>query len=81
MRQLSQRYEDQLTEILADETGAGAADATPRVVASALGVLTRVAFGVGPDRKKRWSHAEVIANIEAVFGLFERGLAGYAVRR
>jgi len=81
MRQLSLRYEDQLTEILAEETSAGAADATPRAVASALGILTRIAFGVGADRRKRWSHAEVIANIEAVFSLFERGLAGYAVRR
>ncbi len=80
MRQLSLRYEDQIAKILTEETGAAATDATPRVVASVLGVLTRLGFGLGPDRTKRWRHAEVIANIEAVFDLFERGLASYAVR-
>jgi hypothetical protein len=70
-----------MARILADETGASASEATPRAVASVLGVLTRLAFGLGPDRRRRWRHAEVIANIESVFALVERGLAGYAVRR
>jgi AcrR family transcriptional regulator len=82
MRQMSLQYEDELARLLAAETAAPPSDPTPHVVASALGVLTRLAFGVTgwPDGKRR-SHVETVAGIGEAFDLFERGLAGYGVRK
>jgi AcrR family transcriptional regulator len=82
MRQMSLQYEDQLADILAEEATASAGDPTPRVVASLLGMLARLAFGVPgwPDGRQR-SHAEIVAGIGAAFDLFERGLSEYGVRK
>src|SRR6266487_3923227 len=64
MRQMSLQYEDQLAHILADEATASVGDPTPRVVASLLGMLARLAFGVSgwPDSRQR-SHVEIVAGI------------------
>jgi len=81
MRQMSLETETQLAQILLEQTGAAAGDPLPRIVASVIGVLTRLAFGVAgwPDGKRR-THAETIADIAAVFDRFEGGLADYGVR-
>jgi AcrR family transcriptional regulator len=82
MRQLSLRSEEELAQVLAEETGAAASDPTPRVVASTLGMLARLGFGVAgwPEAKRR-SHAETLAGIDAAFDAFAHGLADYGVRK
>jgi hypothetical protein len=81
MRQLSLHYEDQLAQIITEEAGAPTGDPTARVVASVLGVLARLAFGVPgwPDGRPR-SQAEIMAGIDAAFELFAGGLSEYAAR-
>ncbi|WP_163864505.1 TetR family transcriptional regulator [Myxococcus eversor] len=81
IRQMSLQSEEQLAQILAEQTGASAGDPTPRVVASIIGVLTRLAYGVGggPAGKRR-SHAETVESIVNAFELCEQGLAAYGVR-
>jgi AcrR family transcriptional regulator len=81
MRQMSLDYEDQLAQIIAEETSASAGDPTPRVVANMLGMLARLAFGVPgwPDGRQP-GHEEIVAGIEAAFDLVERGLSEYGVR-
>jgi AcrR family transcriptional regulator len=81
MRQMSQRYEDELTRLLAEETGSSDSDPTTRTVAGVLGVLSRIAFGFsGKADAKRWKHAGVVASIHETFDLFEHGLGRYGVR-
>jgi AcrR family transcriptional regulator len=82
MRQMSLHYEDELTRIIMAEHGADAGDPTPRVIASLIGTLERLAYGATgwPDGKRK-SHAEVIAGIHAAFDLIDRGLAGYGRKR
>ncbi|NTX51606.1 TetR family transcriptional regulator [Myxococcus sp. CA039A] len=81
IRQMSLQSEEQLAQILAEQTGASAGDPTPRVVASIIGVLTRLAYGVvsGPPGKRK-GHAETTESIVNAFELCEQGLAAYGVR-
>jgi len=74
MRELSARTEDELARILAVETGKPATDPIARMVASVLGVLTRLAFGVVGGEAKRWNHASIIASIHEGFDLLSQGL-------
>jgi AcrR family transcriptional regulator len=82
LRQMSADYERQLEEMLAQETGTSNDDPIPRIVAHALGILAHLAFGMTawPDGRQQ-SHAESIANIEATFDLFARGLKDYGIRK
>ncbi|MDF2695857.1 MAG: TetR family transcriptional regulator [Labilithrix sp.] len=81
MRQLSLRFEEELAELLTEETGASSTDPTPRVAASMIATLTRLAFGVaGWPPNKRRTRAETLDGIRNAFDLVERGLHGYAVR-
>jgi len=81
MRELSARTEDELARILAVETGKPATDSIARMVASVLGVLTRLAFGVVGSEAKRWNHASIIASIHEGFDLLSQGLGSYGVRQ
>jgi AcrR family transcriptional regulator len=81
IRQMSLQSEEQLARILAEQTGASAIDPTPRVVASIIGVLTRLGYGVtGWPEGKRRSHAETLASIATAFDLCAQGLAEYGSR-
>lgn len=82
LRQMSRQYEEQLEHILRQDMASQDSDPIPRVVASVIGVLTRLAFGMTgwPDGKQR-SYAQTVASIDAAFDLFERGLAAYGVRK
>ncbi|QRO01899.1 TetR family transcriptional regulator [Archangium violaceum] len=81
IRQMSLQSEEQLARILAEQTGASAIDPTPRVVASIIGVLTRLGYGVtGWPEGKRRSHAETLASIATAFDLCAQGLAEYGAR-
>jgi AcrR family transcriptional regulator len=75
MLEISLRSEEALGAYLAAEQGTGPHDPTSRVVASTIGALTRLAFGIGWPPAKRRSHAEVRAGIDAAFDRLERGLA------
>jgi AcrR family transcriptional regulator len=82
MRQMSLRSEDELARVLATETGAAASDARPRIVASVIGVLTRLAFGMtGSQDSRRRSHVDIVSSINGAFDLLEHGLADYGVRK
>jgi AcrR family transcriptional regulator len=82
MRQMSLRSEDELALVLAAETGAPSNDVKPRIVASVIGVLARLAFGMtGSQDTKRRSHVEIVSSINGAFDLLEQGLANYGVRK
>lgn len=80
MRELSLRTEDELARLLAEDTGKPPTDPVPRTIASVLGVFTRLAFGVGGGKSRRWKHAEVVASIHEGFDLLAGGLARYGAR-
>lgn len=82
LRQMSLRYEEQLEYVLTQDAATYDGDPIPRVVASVIGVLTHLAFGMTawPDGRRQ-SHEEALANIHVVFDLFERGLADYGVQK
>jgi AcrR family transcriptional regulator len=82
MRQISLEAEEQIATLLAKQTAASADDPTPRIVASVIGVLTRLAYGVAswPAGKRR-SHAETLASIATAFDRFDRGFADYGAAR
>ena len=81
MRALSLRTEDELARLIADDTGTSPTDPIPRTIASVLGVLTRLAFGVVGGKARRWRHADVVASIHEAFDLLAGGLGRYGARR
>ena len=78
MHQIAARREDELARVLAAELD-DISPLTLHAVAAAIGMLTRLGFGVGEDRK-RWSYSDLVADIDATFDLFERGLGDFGVR-
>ncbi|GAA2070111.1 TetR family transcriptional regulator [Streptomyces albiaxialis] len=85
LRDLHDRREDALAEVLAADTGATPGDLTPRAAAAQLATAHRTLFqhavdltlkGFG-DRK---AAAALNRAAQQVFGLLEGPLAGYAVR-
>ncbi len=79
--EMSLEYERQIGDLLAGEVGTAEEDPTPWVVASLIGPLSRLAFGVGWGGSKSRTHAQTLAGIEAAFDLLEEGLAGYGARK
>jgi len=77
MRELSQRSENELARLLAEETAKGESDPVASTVASVLCVLTRLAFGFVGGECKRWKHSDVVSRINESFDLLARGLADY----
>src|SRR5215207_3401142 len=85
-RQVFAQYTESLAALLAEETGAGADDVEPRVVAAALlgvhrslidYVRRRVAAGAGA----RELGLELQEQGERALAVLERGLGGYGVKR
>lgn len=79
--EMSLEYERQIGDLLAEETGASKSDPTPWVIASFIGPLSRLAFGVGWGDDKARAQAEMLAGINAAFDRLEKGLAGYGMRK
>jgi AcrR family transcriptional regulator len=84
--QILARYRDSLAELLAEETGAGASDLRPKVVAASLiGLhgaligLVRSRIAEDPPDVRRLAR-EVRAEGERALDLLRRGLDGYAVK-
>jgi AcrR family transcriptional regulator len=77
MRELSQRSENELARLLAEETAKSESDPVASTVASVLCVLTRLAFGFVGGECKRWKHSDVVSRINESFDLLARGLADY----
>lgn len=81
LRQLSLTTEQALAQLLAQDTGAGPHDPTPMVVATALGLLARLAYGVpGWPAGGVESFDEIVEGINAAFDAFEAGFSHYATR-
>lgn len=82
LRQLSLTTEQALAQMLVQDTGAGPHDPTPMVVATALGFLARLAYGVpgwpvgGAD-----NFDQMVEGINAAFDAFEAGFSNYADKR
>jgi AcrR family transcriptional regulator len=85
-RELVDRYTDALAELIAEETGAGADDVVPRVVATALMGVQRelrayVWASVLAGRRGPELAATVRKQGKRAFARLERGLGDYAVTR
>ncbi len=79
--EMSLEYERQIGDLLAEETGASKSDPTPWVIASFIGPLSRLAFGVGWGDDKARTQAETLVGINTAFDHIEKGLAGYGARK
>jgi len=82
-RELQRHHEHAIARLLVADTAAPADDVLPIVVASLLGVISRLAFYdiIGwPDERPR-SAATIDKEIDRAFDLLEHGLAGYGVRK
>jgi AcrR family transcriptional regulator len=79
LRQVSLATEQALAKLLAEDTRAGPNDPTPMVIASALGSMTRLAYGVpGWPEGGAQSFEQVVEGINTAFDAFEAGLSNYA---
>ena len=81
MFEMALQYERQIGDLLAAETRASTNAPTPWVVASLIGPLSQLAFGVGWGESNSRTHAETLAGIEGAFDLIDEGLAGYGARK
>jgi AcrR family transcriptional regulator len=84
-QQVFERYTESLAALLAEETGAGADDVRPRVVAGALmgvhrALVDRTRRGIVAGAPRARIAREVRAQADQAFALLERGLGAYAVR-
>ena len=81
LRQVSLTTEQALANLLREDTDATPHDPTPMVVASALGLLARLAYGVpgwpagGPE-----SLEQTVEGINAAFDRFEAGFSNFALK-
>ncbi len=85
LREFHEEREDALAAVLAEETGAGPDEMTPRFAAAQLGGAHRVLFNEALRRTlDGQSHEEIAAALAedgaAAFDLLEPALGGYAVR-
>ena len=70
-----------LAQMLAQDTSAGSNDPTPMVVATALGLLARLAYGVpGWPAGGTVGFDQTAEGINAAFDAFEGGFSNYATR-
>lgn len=79
--EMSLEYERQIGGLLAEETGTAKSDPTPWVIASFIGPLSRLAFGVGWGDDKARTHAETLIGIQSAFDVLDKGLASYGTRK
>jgi AcrR family transcriptional regulator len=84
-QQVFERYTESLAALLAEETGAGADDIRPRVVAGALmgvhrALVDHTRRGIVAGAPRARIAREVRAQADQAFALLEGGLGAYAVR-
>ncbi|MQY08978.1 TetR/AcrR family transcriptional regulator [Actinomadura macrotermitis] len=84
-REIGQRAQDRLAEILAEETGAGPDDITPRAVAAMIMTAQGTLVAQAVQRKLAGEsleemRADVYAAAARVFDLLEGGIGDYAVK-
>ena len=83
LQEILAHHEEELARVIAEEVDARPGDVSPRILASLLGVVRRLAFCsvTGWPSAKRKSAAEIAADIQAAFDLLEAGLRDYGIRR